>query len=86
MDSNVLAIIISSGCTLIGTIITVIVANNKTKNVLEIKQKSQQHQIEEMKADIKEHNNYATHIPVIETEITNIKESLNTIKDKIGVL
>lgn len=86
MDSNLLSTIISSSLILIGTIITVVISNNKTKTSIEIKQKGQQHQIDEMKKDIKEHNDYAKHIPVIETEITNIKESINAIKDKIGVL
>ncbi len=85
MDSNILATIISSGFILIGTIITVLVSNSKIKSVLEIKQKSQQYQIEEMKVSIKEHNDYAKSIPVIENEIKNIKETVSDIERKIGL-
>lgn len=84
MDGTVLATLISSAGTLLGVIITVIISSNKTKNEIELKVKSQQHQIEEMKTDIKEHNNYAIHIPVIQEQIKNIKETLNDIKTKIG--
>lgn len=86
MNETILATIISSGCLLLGTILTVVISNAKMKNTLEIKQKFQQTQIEEMKNDIKEHNNYAVHIPKIETEIENIKESITEIKHKIGVI
>lgn len=86
MNETILATIISSGCLLLGTILTVVISNAKIKNTLEIKQKFQQTQIEEMKNDIKEHNNYAVHIPKIETEIENIKESVTEIKRKIGVI
>lgn len=86
MNETILATIISSGCLLLGTILTVVISNVKMKNTLEIKQKFQQTQIEEMKNDIKEHNNYAVHIPKIETEIENIKESITEIKHKIGVI
>lgn len=86
MNETILATIISSGCLLLGTILTVVISNAKMKNTLEIKQKFQQTQIKEMKNDIKEHNNYAVHIPKIETEIGNIKESITEIKHKIGVI
>ena len=86
METMILTTIISSGCLLLGTILTVIISNSKIKTALELKQKSQQYQIEEIKSDLKEHNNYATHIPKIETEIEHIKESINAIKNKVGVL
>lgn len=84
MDSVIISSVITSVLTLIGVIITVVVSSSKNKALIEQQVKSQQHEIEEMKADIKEHNNYATSIPVIQTEITHIKETLSEIKSKIG--
>lgn len=84
MEGTIIATIISSACTLIGVIITVLISSSKNKAIIEQKVNSQQQQIKEMKEDIKEHNNYATHIPVIETEIKHIKETLSEIKNKIG--
>lgn len=84
MDVNLLTTIISSFCTLIGVIITVNMSASKTKAETELKLKAQEAQINEMKRDIKTHNNYAIHIPVIEAEMSHIKETLSEIKDKIG--
>ena len=80
MESSVLATIISSICLLIGTIITVVVTNAKTRTEIEIKQKFQQNEIDEIKKDMKEHNNYAKRLPIIETELTYIKEAIAEIK------
>ena len=84
MIETIIATIISSAFTLAGVIITVLISSAKNKAIIEQKVNSQQAQIEEMKEDIKEHNNYAIHIPVIETEIKNIKETLSEIK-KISI-
>lgn len=84
MDSVIISSVITSVLTLIGVIITVVVSSSKNKVLIEQQIKSLQHEIEEMKADIKEHNNYATSIPVIKTEITHFKETLSEIKSKIG--
>lgn len=80
MESSILATIISSVCLLIGTVITVVVTNAKTRTESEIKQKFQQNEIDEIKKDIKEHNNYAKRLPIIETELTYIKEAIAELK------
>lgn len=79
---QIIVTIISSVCMLLGTIITVIVSNNKLKTELELKQKFQQEQIDAMKKDIKEHNDYAKRMPVIETELTFIRQMIEEIKNK----
>lgn len=79
---QIIVTIISSAGMLIGTIITVIVSNNKLKTELELKQKFQQEQIDAMKKDIKEHNDYAKRMPVIETELTFIRQMIEEIKNK----
>lgn len=79
---QIIVTIISSVCMLIGTIITVIVSNNKLRTELELKQKFQQEQIDAMKKDIKEHNDYAKRMPVIETELTFIRQMIEEIKNK----
>lgn len=84
MDSTIIATIISNLFTLIGVIITVVASSAKNKALMQQKIEYQQQQLNEMKEDIKEHNNYATNIPVIKAEISNIKETLSEIKNKIG--
>lgn len=83
MDGIVVTLI-ANAFTLAGVIITVIATSSKSKTEMDMRIKEQQKEIEELKKDIKEHNNYAIHIPVIQTEIANIKESLKEIKNKLG--
>ena len=84
MDTTIIATIISNLFTLLGVIITVVASSAKNKALMQQKIDYQQEQLNEMKEDIKEHNNYATNIPVIKAEISNIKETLSEIKNKIG--
>ena len=82
MEQAIITSIITSACTLLGVIITVIVSSRKTKTEMELTQKQQQKEIEEIKKQLKEHNNYATAIPVIQTELEFIRETLNDIKHR----
>lgn len=77
---GIITTIISSVCLLIGTVITVVVTNSKLKRELELRQQFQQTEIDELKQTIKEHNNYAKSIPVIETEIEFIKSMMENNK------
>lgn len=83
MNTEILVTLISSGCILIGTIITVVVTNSKTRAEMYLKQKYQQEQINEVKEQLKEHNGYAISIPLIQLQIENIKNELAEIKEKI---
>lgn len=84
MDATIITSIITSACTLIGVIITVVVSSRKTKTEMEMQQKYQQREIEEIKKQLETHNNYAVQIPVIQTELSFIRENLTEIKKKVG--
>ena len=84
MDAAIITSIITSVCTLIGVIITVTTSARKQRAEMEIQQRYQQDEIEEIKKQLKEHNSYATTIPVIQTEIKYIKESVSDIKNRLG--
>ena len=61
--------------TILATVIAIVKSN-------EMKVKSQQYQLQEMKDDIKEHNNYAKEIPVIKTELKYITQMVGEIKNE----
>ncbi len=84
MDAAIITSIISSVCTLIGVIITVVVSGKKQKTEMELQQKYQQREIEEIKKQLETHNNYAVQIPVMQSELSFIRESLGEIKKKVG--
>lgn len=84
MDSIIVTTIITQICTLLGVIITVLVSSKKTKTEIEIRQKYQQEQIDTINKKLQIHNDYAVKIPVIETELSFIREDITEIKKKIG--
>lgn len=84
METAIITSIISSVCTLIGVIITVSVSAKKQRTEMEVSQEFQQKEIDDIKEKLKQHNDYATKIPVIETELKYIRENVTDIKNKMG--
>lgn len=68
--------------TILATVIAIVKSNEKIRTELEMKVKSQQYQLQEMKDDIKEHNNYAKEIPVIKTELKYITQMVGELKNE----
>lgn len=76
MTEAIVTTVISSLCVLIGSVITVVVTNNKTKAVTKIEQDYIRKELQELKDRVDEHNNYAIEIPLIKQDIKYIKENL----------
>ncbi len=55
------------------TLIGVLVANNKTQAVMETK-------VDELTREVREHNNFAKRMPVVETDIEHIKSDISELK------
>jgi hypothetical protein len=66
MDSSILVAIISGGVTLLG----VLISNSKTQAVTDTK-------LEELTREVREHNNFAKRMPVVEEKIERIEEKVN---------
>jgi hypothetical protein len=69
MTDAILTAIISSGLTLIG----VLVSNNKTQAVNATK-------IEELTRAVREHNNFAKRMPVVEEQIKGIHHRIDNLE------
>lgn len=65
----VVTTLITSGVTLLG----VIISNRKSQAVTEFK-------IEELTREVREHNNFAKRMPVVEEQIATIKEDISELK------
>ena len=75
MTEAIICAIITGGLTLLG----VIVANNKTQAVMETK-------IAELTREVREHNNFARRMPVVEEQIKVINHRLQDLEqDMKGV-
>lgn len=75
MDA-IITTVISSVCVLLGSVITVIVTNNKNKAISKLEQDYIRKELKELKERVDEHNNYAIEIPLIKQDIKYIKDNL----------
>ena len=66
----ILTAIISGAITLLG----VLIANNKNQAVMETK-------VEELTREVREHNNFAKRMPVVEEQIKVINHRLDDLED-----
>ena len=69
MDSSIAVAIISGGITLLG----VLIANNKTQAVMETK-------VDELTREVREHNNFAKRMPVVEEQIRVINHRIDDLE------
>lgn len=67
---TIVAAAITGAVTLIG----VIIANNKTSTVMNAK-------LEELTREVREHNNFARRMPVVEEQIKVINHRINDLED-----
>ena len=70
MSEAIIVAIISSGITLIG----VLIANSRSQAVMEVK-------IEELTREVREHNNFAKRMPVVEEQIKVINHRISDLED-----
>lgn len=68
MIETIITALISGGITLVG----VIVSNNTKQAVIDTK-------LEELTREVREHNNFAKRMPVVENEIKNIKQRIEDL-------
>jgi uncharacterized protein YoxC len=76
----VIVAIISGGLTLIGTVITVIATNRKTTEAMKIAQAVTDTKIDELTREVREHNNFARRMPVVENDVQTIYKRLDKIE------
>lgn len=66
---TIIAAAITGGLTLVGVIITSMMGNRKIERKLEIHQAVTDQKIEELTREVREHNNFAKRMPVVEEQI-----------------
>lgn len=69
MTEAIIVALITGGFTFIG----VLISNSKKDGAIE-------ERLNELTREVREHNNFARRIPVVESEIDNIKEDIKELK------
>ena len=65
---------------LLGVIITNNRSNNKIQNEMKTAQAVTEERIDELTREVREHNNFARRMPVVEQEILDIKADIRELK------
>lgn len=82
MGEGIIIALITSGLTLIGTVITVIKGNNQTNENLRVSQAVTDTKIEELTREVRSHNNFAQRMPVVEEQIKVINHRIQDLEAK----
>lgn len=82
MSDAVIVALITGFLTVIGTVITVLAANNKTNETIKINQAVTDTKIDELTRAVREHNNFAQRMPVVEEQIKVINHRLSDLEAK----
>lgn len=82
MSEAITVAFITGGLSLLGTIITVLLANNKTREELKISQAVTETKIVELTREVRAHNNFAMRMPVVEEQIKVINHRIRDLEAK----
>ena len=84
MNDVIIVALISSGCMLVGNIVVSVftyrASSNKIQKQMEIHQAVTDTKIDELTREVREHNNFAQRMPVVENEIKHIEGDIKTLK------
>lgn len=78
---DILVALITGGCSLVGVVITNIASNRKIQSKLETAQAVTDCKIDELTREVREHNNFAKRMPVVEEQIKVINHRLKDLEE-----
>lgn len=86
MTETIIAAFVTGGLALLGVIITNLMSNNKMQKDFESKMEVERAltnaKLEELTREVREHNNFARRVPIVEKEIEHLnKEMVHVEKD-----
>lgn len=84
MSEAIIVALITSGVALIGTVATVIMTGRKTDENLRISQAVTDTKIDELTREVREHNNFARRMPVLEEKVENLTHRVGDLEKKTG--
>lgn len=82
MNDTIISALITGGLALIGVIISNMAASSKMEQQLKISQAVTDTKIEELTREVREHNNFAKRMPVIEEKIKVANHRIDDLEEK----
>lgn len=81
MSEAVIAAAVTGVLSLLGTVLTVWAANQKTNETLKVSQAVTDTKIDELTREVREHNNFARRMPVVEEQIKVINHRIEDLEN-----
>ena len=78
--TDIIVAIIVGGLSLVGVILTNASSNKKVESKIETAQAVTDTKIEELTREVREHNNFARRVPVVEEQIVDINRRLDELE------
>lgn len=83
MDSSIIVAFITGGLSLLGVVISNNQANKKTEAQLDKHQAVTDTKLEALTREVREHNNFAKRMPVVEEQIKGINQKVEDLGRRI---
>ena len=81
MSEAIVVALITGGMSLVGVIVTCLVTARKSENAIKIAQAVTDTKIQELTREVREHNNFARRMPVVEEQIKVINHRIEDLED-----
>ena len=82
MSEAVIAAAVTGVLSLLGAVLTVWAANQKTNETLKVSQAVTDTKIDELTREVREHNNFARRMPVVEEQIRVINHRIRDLESE----
>ena len=80
MSEAIVVALITGGMSLVGVIVTSLVTARKSENAIKIAQAVTDTKIQELTREVREHNNFAKRMPVVEEQIKVINHRIGDLE------
>ena len=80
MSESILVALITGGLSLIGVVITCLATAKKNETAMKVSQAVTDTKIEELTREVRQHNNFAQRMPVVEEQIKVINHRLEDLE------
>lgn len=80
MSEAIIVALITGGLSLIGVVITCVATAKKNETAMKVSQAVTDTKIDELTREVRQHNNFAQRMPVVEEQIKVINHRLNDLE------
>ena len=81
MGDAVISALITGVLTLVGVVISNLLASKKTEQAMAVSQAVTDTKIEELTREVREHNNFAQRLPVVEHDVKDLQRRVGVLEN-----